>query len=115
MPHGADRRQAERLLLDEAVRASSSEGAAAAIEQMAERYPIPRAEIEPRVFVQITDDWLELSARFVVPVRSARTIRSDLTRELLERLDDAGIPIASRTFDVSVRRAADAKERAAAR
>lgn len=46
---------------------------------MARRYPVPRAEVEPRVYAMATDNYLELSARFVVPVRTARTVKDGLT------------------------------------
>jgi small-conductance mechanosensitive channel len=99
----SDWHQAEEILKEEAVRASASEGARAAIAAMERRYPIPHAEVEPRVFVRATDNWMELSARFVVPVREARTAKDAITRRVRERLDEAGIEIASETEDVTVR------------
>jgi small-conductance mechanosensitive channel len=93
---------AEQIIKEEAVRASASEGARDAISAMERRYPIPHAEVEPRVFVRATDNWMELSARFVVPVRNARTAKDEITRRIRERLDQAGIEIASETEDVTV-------------
>ena len=101
--HGADWRTAERILSDEARRASASEGAQEAIRQMARRYPVPRAEVEPRVYTRATDNYLELSARFVVPVRTARTVKDDLTRRVIEQLQEAGIEIASTSQDIRIR------------
>lgn len=100
--HGSDWEQAERILEEEVRRVSASQGAQDAITTMARRYPVPRAEVEPRVFLRATDDYLELSARFVVPVRSARSVKDDLTRQVMARLGDAGIAIASTTQDVTV-------------
>ncbi|MCU1449606.1 MAG: Transporter, MscS family, partial [Acidimicrobiales bacterium] len=99
----SDWHRAEEILEEEAVRASASEGARAAVAAMERRYPIPHAEVEPRVFVRATDNWMELSARFVVPVREARTAKDAITRRVRERLDEAGIEIASQTEDVTVR------------
>src|SRR5207248_4357860 len=93
---------AEQIIQEEALRASASEGARGAISAMERRYPIPRAEVEPRVFVRATDNWMELSARFVVPVREARTAKDEITRRIRERFDDAGIEIASETQEVTV-------------
>lgn len=104
--HDADWQQAERILEEEARRVSAGEGARRAIDTMARSYPVPRAEVEPRVFVRATDDFLELSARFVVPVRTARSVMNDLTRRVVERLAAAGIDIASTTQEVIVRPAA---------
>ena len=69
---------------------------------MTSRYPVPRTEVEPRVFVRATDNWMELAARFVVPVRTARRVKSDLTRRVMERFEEAGIEIASATADLTV-------------
>ncbi len=102
VPYDADWRQAEDILRDEVDRASASEGARAAIDAMMSRYPIARTEVEPRVFVRATDNWNELSARFIVPVRSARLVKDRLTRRVLDRFSSAGIRIASQTSEVTV-------------
>jgi small-conductance mechanosensitive channel len=96
---------AERILNEEAVRISASDEAEAAIIQMIRRYPLARTEVEPRVFVRATDNYLELAARFIVPVRTARWVRDSFTRRVLDRLDEAGIPVASATQDLTVRAA----------
>ena len=98
----SDWHEAERIIKEEAVRASASEGARAAISAMERRYPIPHAEIEPRVFVRATDNWMELSARFVVPVREARTAKDAMMRRIRERLDAAGVEIGTETEEVTV-------------
>ena len=103
--HGDDWHRAEEILADEARRASESEGARRAVDEMARSYPIPRAEVEPRVFVRATDDYIELSARFVVPVRTARSIKDEMTRRVVERLAAEGLVVASSTQDVTVRHA----------
>jgi hypothetical protein len=65
VPHDADWRQVENILAEEAARVSATEGADVAIDEMTRRYPMARADVEPRVFARATDDWIELSARFV--------------------------------------------------
>jgi small-conductance mechanosensitive channel len=102
IPYRADWREAERILLEEVRDVSSSAEAEEAIKAMTSRYPVPRTEVEPRVFIRATDNWMELAARFVVPVRTARTVKSDLTRRVWERFQDAGIEIASATAEVTV-------------
>lgn len=103
VPHDGDWRAAERIVDDEVRRVSTTAEARGAIEAMARRYPMPRTELEPRVYVRATDNWMELSARFVVPVRSARTVRDELTRRIIARLQDQGIDLASETIDATVR------------
>ena len=102
--YDADITCAEKILLEEAQRISGSREAERAIAEMARRYPVPRADVEPRVFVRTTDSWVELSARFVVPVRTARLHKDQLTRRVLERLKAAGIAIAFPTIDTIVHR-----------
>lgn len=102
IPYRADWHAAERILLEEVEAVSSSADAQHAIAEMTRRYPVPRTEVEPRVFVRATDNWIELAARFVVPVRTARRVKSDLTRRVMERLDEAGIGVASATAEVKL-------------
>jgi small-conductance mechanosensitive channel len=99
----ADVKAAERILLEEARTASATADAGRAIRDIRRRYPVPITEVEPRVFWRATDNYLQLSARFVVPVRTARTAKSELTRRVLERFAGAGIAVASSTVDVTVR------------
>ncbi|HWH06462.1 MAG TPA: hypothetical protein VNT23_08505, partial [Gaiellaceae bacterium] len=80
-----------------------TEDAERAIAEMRSRYPVPRTELEPRVFMRVTDNWVELSARFVVPVRRARSVKDALTRRISERFEAAGIEFASETLDVTIR------------
>jgi small-conductance mechanosensitive channel len=54
------------------------------------------------VFVRATDNWAELSARFVVPVRNARAVKDALTRRVLGRFAEESITVASTTQDVTV-------------
>lgn len=103
--HDSDWVAAERILTEEAERVSSSAGAQDAIRHMARRYPVPRAEVEPRVYARATDNYLELSARFVVPIRTARTVKDDLIRTVMHRFAEADITIASTTQDVTLRHA----------
>jgi len=67
---------------------------------MEKKYFIDFGALEPRVFLQITDNWLELNLRFIVPVRGVRYYKDELSRSIMERFDNAGIGIASATYDV---------------
>lgn len=90
------------VMAQEAGRVSATAEARRAIERMRREFPVPVAELEPRVFRRPTDDYMELSARFVVPVRAARAVKDDLGRRVVERLAAAGIEVASTTSDVRV-------------
>jgi len=102
VPYSADWRRAEQILREEAERVSATAGARQAIAAMMERFPIPKQEVDPRVYVTLTDNWVELAARFVIPVRASRKVRDELARCVRTRFDDAGIRIASTTMDVTV-------------
>ncbi len=103
----SDWRAAERIMDEEANAISELEDAERAITEMLQRYPLGRTEIEPRVFVRATDNYLALSARFIVPVRESRVRRDLITRRVLARLEDAGIEVASQTADIRLSSAND--------
>ena len=102
IPYWADWRRAEEIILDEVRAASSSRGAQEAMERMAASYPVPKTEVEPRVFARATDNWMALAARFIVPVRTARSTKDEVTRRIVGRLQDAGIEVASQTMTVTM-------------
>lgn len=104
VPYGADWQEAERILLEEARRASSAQ-AEEALQQMAERYPIASVQAEPRVYVRATDNWVELSARFAIPVRNARETKAEMTRRIIRAFEERGLEVASATVEATVRTA----------
>jgi small-conductance mechanosensitive channel len=78
-------------------------------------FPIAHSELEPRVYARATDNYMELSARFVVPVRTSRTAVNDLTRRIRDRLDEVDIPIASSTMDLTITAGSDRTTRESSR
>jgi small-conductance mechanosensitive channel len=100
--YGTDWKLAEQIMLEEAQRAASGEEAEAAVQNLQRRYPVPAAEVEPRIFVHLTDNYVELAARFTVPVRKARTVKSEMSRRVLERFAEAGLQVASTNMDVTI-------------
>ncbi|TFH21425.1 MAG: mechanosensitive ion channel family protein [Acidimicrobiales bacterium] len=98
-----DRQQAAQIMREEAVRVSTAAEAETAIADMVHRYPVARTEVEPRVFVNATDNYVEISARLVVPVRTSRRMKDEFTRRVLERFTAAGIAVASPTQDLTLR------------
>ena len=98
----SDWHRAIAVMEDEAKRASA-DTADREIRAFRRRYPLRRADVSPQVFTRATDNYLELTARFPVPVRSARIVRDDVTRRIVERFRDEGIPVASSSADVTLR------------
>jgi small-conductance mechanosensitive channel len=98
----SDRNRAEQILLDVARRHSvpASELSREALEEMRRRYFMEKVSTEPRVFWRITDNWVELTVRFVTREHGARDVKDKMSRDILQALDEAGIGIASATFEV---------------
>jgi len=98
----ADRHRAEGILLEAARRhtVEISELSQEALETMRRRYFVQSMSMEPKVYWRITDDWLELTVRFIVHERGIRDLKDAASRDILAGLDEAGIGIASATLDI---------------
>lgn len=98
----ADRAAAECILLAAAAAHAVVDDprADAALAQMRSRYALSDASLAPAVFWRITDNWLELSLRFLLEHRGVRVVKDQMTRDILTGLDQAGISIASATYEV---------------
>ncbi|GAC1406976.1 MAG: hypothetical protein NVSMB6_03960 [Burkholderiaceae bacterium] len=68
--------------------------------ELAKRYNIEMPEIDARVYYRMTDNWLELSPRFVVHTHKIRDVKDTMSRFLVAELKTAGISIASATYDI---------------
>jgi small-conductance mechanosensitive channel len=71
-----------------------------ALRRLKEQYAVRDSDLEPRVYWRMTDNWLEMSVRFLVENDSIRMVKDAMTREILAALDDAKIGIASATFEI---------------
>jgi small-conductance mechanosensitive channel len=101
--YGADRAGAESILLDIARRHTDPIVARAepAFTRLRERYFVAEvAQLAPRVYQRMTDNWIELSLRFLAPVHGVRTLKDAMTRDILSAFEDAKIQIASATFEI---------------
>lgn len=98
----ADRVRAEEILLKAARRHAFqvTKMGEAHLRHMQRRYALELEDLEPRVFYRVTDNWLELSLRFVVADHGVREVKDAVSREILAGLDEAGIGVASATFDI---------------
>ena len=68
--------------------------------QLHDRFGVDPLDMEPKVFYRITDNWLELTVRFVTGTHQIRGIKDAMSREIVAALDEAGIGIASATYDI---------------
>ncbi len=101
--YDGDREGAERILLAAAERHTSAmvASAAAAMERLSWRYAIQNQSVEPEVYYRLTDNWLELTVRFIAPVRGVRSLKDMLSREILREFDAAGIEFATSTIQIT--------------
>lgn len=97
-----DRRRAEQILLEAAhrhtvqIRDISEE----ALKELCRRYFLPSAQLGPRVYYRLTDNWVELTVRFIARTHGIRDLKDAMSREIIDALDEAKIGIASSTYDV---------------
>lgn len=103
VPYAADRERAERILLQAAERHSTktAELGEEALRELRRRYFVDSPEMKPRVYWQLTDNWLAMSVRFVTRERGVREIKDAMSREILAELTQAGIQVASTTFELT--------------
>jgi len=102
IPYRADRQQAEAIMLacvaeHAAAPDRESEPVRRALEK---RYFISVDDLTPRVFYRLTDNWLELTVRFIVPEHGIRNVKDAIARAVLARFDAASIEIASATYEI---------------
>ncbi|MBA3624793.1 MAG: mechanosensitive ion channel [Methylibium sp.] len=100
--YSADRGRAERILLEAAERHSVpiAEMSQEALQELQRRYVMKAPEIRPKVYYRLTDNWLELTVRFMVRDHGVRALKDAMSREILGALEEAGIGIASATFEI---------------
>jgi len=99
----ADRQRAEAIMLAAVQHHTESVEALgrAALDQMQRRYFVHAVtDLSPRVYYRITDNWLELSVRFITTEHGVREVKDAISRDMLAALDEAGIGIASATYDI---------------
>lgn len=89
--------KAERIILDTAHKHAQTVDRIGKqkMERLEKRFGVDVGEIEPRVYWRITEDWLELTVRFLGSDHGIRNIKDSMTREILAGFEKAGILIAA--------------------
>jgi small-conductance mechanosensitive channel len=102
IPYDADREKAEQIILSAADKHTVKyvELEKEAIQELRRRYFLGNENPGPRVYYRLTDNWLEMSVRFVVPDHGVRAIKDAMSRDILRDLNAAGIGIASGTYQI---------------
>ena len=63
-------------------------------------FAIKLTSLDPRVFVKLTDNWIELGLVYPVGNESRRSFRTVVSREILKAFKAAGIEVASQTMAI---------------
>jgi small-conductance mechanosensitive channel len=102
VPYGADAPRAEAILLEAARRHTVRLGelGEAALAELERRYFVKASEMKPAVYYRLTDNWLELTVRFIAPTHAIRELKDAMSREILERFNAAGLRVASATLEI---------------
>ena len=102
IPYNADRKPAEKILVDAANRYTEhmQNLSQEALEELERRYMIKRADLEPRVYYRLTDNWCEMTVRFIVDAHKVRDVKDKMSRDIIDGLDAVKIGIASGTYEV---------------
>jgi small-conductance mechanosensitive channel len=98
-----DRALVERILLDVARRHTGPivEEATPGLRRLERRYPISLGQdLQPHVYLHMTDNWLEFSLRFIAEARAVRPLKDAMTRDVLVAFEDAKIGLASGTYEI---------------
>ncbi len=74
--------------------------ARAALRKARQDFAIRELTLEPQVFVKLTDNWVELTLLYPVEATARPWMHSDLSKTILQNLQEAGITVASETIDI---------------
>ena len=98
-----DRALVERIVLEAARRhaVAPAELSAEAARTLERRFDLQRLDFEPRVFVRLTPNWLEMNLRFMSRDHGTRAIKDLIARDMLDGFERAGIRVASVPYRVT--------------
>jgi hypothetical protein len=69
-------------------------------EALAKRYDLPTLSATPRVYYRLTDNWIELTVRFLTAEHGTRDRKDAMSREILSEMRNAGLEVASGTYAI---------------
>ncbi len=101
--YSSDWKAAKTLIIDAIIQETGAvkELAKKEISDMERKYFLSRGSMNAEMYVSLTDNWIELRARYVTPVRQRRIIRNRISQKILEDIEKSeNIKIASQTVDI---------------
>lgn len=101
VPHGSDHERAERILAEAASAHALRLGDTGVDrKELRRRFGLESIDETPHVYMRITENWLELTVRFLVPDHGVRAVKDAMTRDIVAKFAEAGLEIASTTIAV---------------
>jgi small-conductance mechanosensitive channel len=97
-----DRAKAEQILLDAARKHALTLDKIGEdeVKRLDQNFGLDIGQIDPHAFWRITDNWLEITVRFLAPDHGIRQIKDKMSRDILAGLDKAKITVASSTHAI---------------
>ncbi|MFC1996146.1 mechanosensitive ion channel family protein [Chloroflexota bacterium] len=75
--------------------------AEAKLSRMIDRYPLKDTKVEPTLYLAMTDNWIEMTLRFVVDAQERRRVKDEMHRDLLQHFQaEENITVASTTIEI---------------
>ena len=64
-------------------------------------YPLKELKVEPTLYLAMTDNWIEMTLRFVVDAQERRRVKGQLHRDLLQHFQvEESIMVAPTTIEI---------------
>ena len=100
--YDADDAKAEAILLEAARRHAVDPNTILpeARESIENRYGVTPLDLAPAVYYRMTDNWIELTVRFVIDAHATRVTQDRIYRDILREFRAAGLGVASGTYQI---------------
>ncbi|HEY0426694.1 MAG TPA: mechanosensitive ion channel domain-containing protein [Pyrinomonadaceae bacterium] len=100
--YAGNRRRAEEIMVAAAKRNAVDAGEVdeETLEMMEREYYVSRKDMIPRVYYRLTDNWVELSLRFLAKEHGSRDMKDSMSREILDAFEADNIEIASSSIEI---------------
>jgi small-conductance mechanosensitive channel len=97
-----DRRRAEQILIDAARRHAVTREKIGddEVKRLEASFGVGIGDIDPQTYWRITDNWLEVTVRFLAHDHGIREMKDQMSRDILAGLDEAKIGVASGTYAI---------------
>ncbi len=103
IPYKVDYKKVERIMLEAAKRRTLDveKESAESLAKLQRIFFLEPEQLGPRVYFRLTDDWVEMTLRFITRDWGQREVKDAVTREILSEFEKAGIEIGNQNFEVS--------------